>query len=103
MITFKQITEIESIRRQIERLQEGLTNQAKAVTFAIADDMGGTRKWDALDGEFSQYLREVLCKVTVSKIVKMLDEAAKLGVDTDNEKRLLLEFLQEIAPKDHVS
>ena len=100
MITFKQITEIESIRRQIENLQEALTNQAKATVFAIADDVGSTRKWVEQRTEFFAYLRETLCKVTVAKIVKLLDEAAKLGVDTDNEKKLLLEFLQELAPKD---
>ena len=99
MITFTQITEIESIRRQIENLQEALTNQAKATVFAIADDVGSTRKWVEQRTEFFAYLRETLCKVTVAKIVKLLDEAAKLGVDTDNEKKLLLEFLQELAPK----
>ena len=100
MITFTQITQIESIRRRIETLQEALTNQAKAVSFAIADDVGSQRKWDNLPVGVSVYLRETLCKVTVAEIVKLLDEAAKLGVDTDNEKKLLLEFLQEIAPKD---
>ena len=100
MITFTQITQIESIRRRIETLQEALTNQAKAVSFAIADDVGSQRKWDQLPVGVSVYLRETLCKVTVAEIVKLLDEAAKLGVDTDNEKRLLLDFLKEIAPKE---
>ena len=100
MITFMQITQIESIRRQIETLQGSLSNQAKAGVFAVADDAGSTRKWWELSAEFVPALRETLCKVTVAKIVKLLDAAAKLGVDTDNEKTLLLEFLQELAPKD---
>ena len=102
-VTFKQITEIESIRRQIENWQVKLSNQAKAVTFAIADDVGGTRKWDALPPDVSEYLRETLCKVTVVKIVKLLDEAEKLGVEVSNEKKLLVEFLKELAPKDAVT
>ena len=97
MITFTQITQIESIRRQIEQLQVGLTNQAKQSKFGYQDPQD---RWHAIDQEFSPALRETLCKVTVAKIVKLLDEAAKLGVDTDNEKKLLLEFLQELAPKD---
>ena len=100
MITFKQITEIESIRRQIERLQEALSEKAGITTFGW---LGGNDKWRAVDAEFAPYVREVLCKVTVAKIVKLRDEAAKLGVDTDNEKKLLFEVLQNLAPKDPVS
>jgi hypothetical protein len=104
-ITFTQITEIESIRRQIENWQMKLTNQAKAQVFAIADQMGGRadqQRWDPLPADVSGYLRETLCKVTVMKIVKLLDEAEKLGVEVTNEKTLLLDFLKEIAPKDPV-
>lgn len=96
-ITFKQITEIESIRRQIERLQESLSSHAKKSAFGFK---APNDQWHAIDTEFSPFITEVLCKVTVAKIVKLLDEAAKLGVDTDNEKKLLLEFLKELAPKD---
>ena len=99
-ITFKQITAIESIRRQIERWQETLTNQAKAAKFAILDEVGSSPRWDPLPADVSDYLRETLCKVTVLKITKLLDEAEKLGVEVDNEKKLLLDFLKEIAPKD---
>ncbi len=96
-ITFTQITQIESIRRQIESLQTLLSEHANITTFGWLRE---NDKWRVIDTEFAPFIKDTLCKVTVAKIVKLLDEAAKLGVDTDNERKLLLEFLQELAPKD---
>jgi len=102
MITFRQITEVESIRRKIEALQSVLSEHAAIVKFNwLATPAGGdAAKWINVDPQFVPALREVLCRSAVAKILILLDEAAKLGVLVENEKKILADFLQEISPKD---
>jgi hypothetical protein len=95
MISFKQITDIESIRRKIETLQTVLSDYSTKTQFGY---QGANDRWYLIYSEFTPYLREILCKLVVAQIVKLLDEANKLGVDVDNEKNLLLDFLKEVMP-----
>jgi hypothetical protein len=79
-----------------------LSEHAAIVKFSwLATPPGGAaEKWINVDPQFVPALREVLCRAAVAKILILLDEAAKLGVSVENEKKILADFLQEISPKD---
>jgi hypothetical protein len=90
MFTFKQITEIEAKRRQIEALQDALNHQSEFTEFAVRLEVGA---YGPVDRNANPLLREALLKYTVSKIVFLLDECEHLGVDINEGKKALADFL----------
>jgi hypothetical protein len=96
MITFEQVTKIEALRRQIENLQNSLSAQANWRGFAW---QGVNDNWIKIDPSATPIIREALCKFSIAKIIKLLDESERLGVDVSTSKQTLLEFLEEIKPK----
>jgi|SRR5579864_2368920 len=100
MITFEQVTKIEVLRRQIEQLQSYLSDRARIASFGWR--MSG-EKFFPLDQEALPVIREAYCKFTVAKIIKLLDDSERLGVDVSASKQTLLEFLEEIKPKEEVT
>lgn len=92
-ITFEQVANITNVHRSIARLQDQLNNQKGLMTFAVARDTAGQRKWEELSSIQCEAARDVLCKVTVVEILGLLDEAQRLGVDVTKSKEALAEFL----------
>ena len=96
MITFEQVTKIEALRRQIENLQNSLGSRVHIARFGWKSP---NDNWIMVDDDAQPLLREAYCKHTVVKIIKLLDESERLGVDVSTSKQTLLEFLEEIKPK----
>jgi len=99
MITFEQVTKIEALRRQIENLQSSLGSRAHIARFGWR---APNDNWMLVDDDAQLVMREAYCKFTVAKIIKLLDESERLGVDVTVPKTTLLEFLEEIKPKQEV-
>lgn len=94
MFTFGQITQIEAKRREIEGLQSSLNDYKNAARFGAASSAGDMFR--VLPDDITPILREALCKGTVAKILKLLDECAHLGVDTEPSKKALMEVLEKL-------
>jgi hypothetical protein len=90
MLTFEQLTEIETKRREIEQLQDLLNQQRKYAEFGVHTGQG---KFAALPRDVNSLIHEVVCKFTVAKIIKLLDECEHLGVDVVEAKQTLAGFL----------
>jgi hypothetical protein len=99
-ITFEQVTKIEALRRQIEELQGMLSAQSMYSRFGW---LSPNDKWIPFSIDYTEIIRETVCKLTVAKIIKLLDESERLGVDVSISKQTLLEFLEEIKPKQEVT
>lgn len=97
MITFEQVAKIEALRRQIEQLQGSLSSQANYTMFGWQNP---NNSWRSFEGELNSLIRDTVCKYTTVKILKLLDESERLGVDVSKSKGTLLEFLEEIKPKE---
>jgi hypothetical protein len=95
-MTFEDVSKIEAIRRQIEKLQVLLNKQA-TMRFGTLNEQN--RVWEPLSIDLNPVLRETLCKHTVMQITELLDDAARLGVDVLPSKEVLLKVLEEIKPK----
>jgi hypothetical protein len=100
MITFEEVTKIETLRRQIEALQKTLTEQSNYTKFGY---MNASEKWISLTYDYTPMIKEIVCKTTVVKILKLLDESARLGVDVEPSKQILIKFLEEIKVQDENS
>lgn len=97
MTTFLQVTQIEAKRREIERLQNLLANQSKWVEFAQSS---GSERWIKIPDDMTQAVRETVCKLTVLKIITLLDECTVLGVEDVGEgKEKLAAFMKELVTK----
>jgi hypothetical protein len=95
MFTFEDVTKIERIRRQIETLQTTLAQQMTITQFRWRNKY--TTDWTMAHPTLTPALREAVCKVTVTEILKLLDEASKLGVDTVPGRQALAEALEHVA------
>lgn len=97
MTTFLQVTQIEAKRREIERLQNLLANQSKWVEFAQSS---GSERWIKIPDDMTQAVRETVCKLTILKIITLLDECTELGVeDVGDGKEKLAAFMKELVTK----
>jgi hypothetical protein len=94
MLTFEDVTQIENLRRKIERLQTDLTDQAKVRIFGY--QMMASGQWHVLDQNLFPAMRETICKGTIAEILVLLDESAKLGVDITGPKETLATFLEDL-------
>lgn len=99
MITFEDVAKIENLRRQIEQLQIMLKSQAQYSSFGYQTV---NDKWVGIPTDTAPLIREVICKHTVVKILKLLDESARLGVDVEPSKQILAKFLEEIKVADEM-
>jgi hypothetical protein len=89
-ITFSQVTQIESIRRRIEELQDNLKRLEAVTQFGYQSP---DNKWRGLSGGLIAPMRAVACKITATEILGLLAEAEKEGVDVTESKMALVEFL----------
>jgi hypothetical protein len=93
MITFKSITEIESIRRKIESQQDALNRNRKLARVDLYFDGYAMA---AAPAESHQIIREALCELNIRNILLLLDDAQQLGVDVTQEKATLAAALREL-------
>ena len=102
MLTFEQVTNIEYVRRKIEALQNLLSEQSDIKEFGYRRAFSAT--WASVDADLHPMVREALCKTTIVKMLRLLDEASQLGVDTTAARDKLAEFLETLAkPPEAVS
>lgn len=92
MLTIDQVIMIERHRCNIEALQNNLSSQAQYSEFYVA--VAGTKQ--PVHHEANEVLRQTLCKFTVAKIVRLLDECEHLGADVSAGKQKLADFLKTL-------